>query len=82
MMGNPHVALSHLYMLEDAFQEDIKKGQLLMKDLGWCEEVNSFLFMKSSLIFPSVICYSFFQEALCWTRLCHSRLLNTILQPS
>ena len=74
MMGNSDDALSYLV----ALQKGIEVGEpLTLQDLGWCEEVNIIILIGSSLMFPLVICYSFFQYTLSWAWSCHSRLLNT-----
>ena len=74
MMGNSDDALSYLV----ALQKGIEVGEpLTLQDLGWCEEVNIIILIGSSLMFPLVIRYSFFQYTLSWAWSCHSRLLNT-----
>ena len=74
IMGNPIKA--HIYL--SALTEGIDvREPLTLQDLGWREEVNIIILIGSSLMFPLVICYSFFQYTLSWAWSCHSRLLNT-----
>ena len=74
MMGNPGKAHSYLSALTEGIEVE---EPLTLQDLGWCEKVSPVLLMRSSLMFLLVIPYSFFQCALSWAWLCHSRLLNT-----
>ena len=75
IMGNSNHASSYLMALQKGIEV---KEPLTLQDLGWCEKVSPVLLMRSSLMFLLVIPYSFFQCALSWAWLCHSRLLNTI----
>jgi len=74
IMGDPGEAHTYLSALDKGI--DVREP-LTLQDLGWCEEVNIIILIGSSLMFPLVICYSFFQYTLSWAWSCHSRLLNT-----